>query len=68
MSAYSLLLVLTTKPLVRINIREKTVNDSPYFATSTNFLHTGLRTVVLGFFKLNIKARYKIRESLNANL
>ena len=33
---------------------------------ATNFF--AYRTVVLGFFKLNIKARHEIREFLNANL
>ena len=33
---------------------------------ATDFLE--YRTVVLGFFNLNIKARHEIREFLNANL
>ena len=33
---------------------------------ATNFF--AYRTVVLGFFNLNIKARHEIREFLNANL
>ena len=54
----SLLLTLTTKPLVRINYSKKTVNDSSYFATckfgcSWNFCVQDCRsTVVLGFFQL----------------
>ena len=40
--------------------------DLSYFTTCTNFF--AYMTVILGFFKLNIKARHEIRESLNANL
>ena len=47
--------VLTTKPLVRI-----TRHTLPL---ATDFL--AYRTVVLGFFNLNIKARHEIREFLN---
>ena len=64
--------VLTTKPLVRINCSKKTLYDnydSSYFATCKLGCNRffAYRTVVLGFFKLNIKARHEIREFLNAN-
>ena len=66
MSPDSLRPVLITKPLVRINYLKKT----SYFATSNWFFR--YRTVVPGFFKLNIKARHEIiveiREFLNASL
>ena len=69
MSPDSLKPVLITKPLVCINWSKKTVYDSSYFATCKWFLaYRSNRTVVLGFFKLNIKARHEIREFLNANL
>ena len=58
--------LLTTKPLVCINNRKKTVHDSLYFANCNRFF--GNRTVVLWFFKLNIKARHEIWEFLIANL
>ena len=58
--------VLTTKPLVRINYSKKRYTTRRISPPATDFL--AYRTVILGFFKWNIKARHDIREFLNANL
>ena len=60
-------LALTTKPLVCINRWKKRVYDSLYFATC-NQIFFAYRIDLLRLFKLNFKARYEIREFLNANL
>ena len=62
----SLLPASTTKPWVRISYMKKTVYDSSFFASCNRFF--AYRTVVLGLFKLNIKAGHEIRKFFSANL
>ena len=54
------------KPLNRINRWKKRYMTRRISPLANDFF--AYRTVVLGFFKLNIKARHEIRELLNANL
>ena len=62
----SLQLSLTTKTLVSIDCWKKRYMTRRISPPATDFF--AYRTVVLGFFKLNIKARHEIPEFLNANL
>ena len=65
-SPESLLPALSTKPFILINCFKKIVYDLLYVATCKQLF--AVQDYCLGYFNLNIKARQKIREFLNANL
>ena len=62
----SLLLTLINEPWICVSLQKKTVYCLYCFATCDLF--SFFRIVVLTLLKLNIKARNKIPEFLNANL
>ena len=68
MSPDSLLLALTTQPLVFISNRKQTVHDSSYFTTCNQFFCVLWQDCHARILNLNIKARHDIREFLKANL